>query len=147
MVARVRTPIAPLARVRGGLAQHAAIQVVDSGWRLFVKTDKGEASLEGTEAIKALSLLLPAINQNGASQKQLEEALAMIDRAGGSNAYLRSGLPAVVGTGLQLVDRLPVVVRTAIEIASAEEVERRALLGELAAVSLSQFEARERSSV
>ena len=99
-------------------------------------TDRAHTDVRGESAMRAAAQILPRLNRQGASRSQLEEAVklatteddpsAPFDRAARSpRAAWRS---YGVGTILTL---MPMELRLALEMASHEESERRALEGEL----------------
>ena len=73
--------------------------------------------------------VLPAINHAGASRAQVSEATSLLESAGSAEAVFARAAnrphPAVLAD-------LPAPVRLAMEMAAHDEVERRALEGELA---------------
>jgi len=98
--------------------------------------------IEGDAALRAVSSLLPAMNENGAKKDEVNEAVRMIgdtpdpsilfERYAGipvdwvRRSRITQGEPAVVLAGL------PKEIRLALEMATHEDTERRALEGELA---------------
>jgi len=140
---RVATPNGTFARVRAEFARSAAIQAHESGWRLFVKHEQGATDLHGEEATRALSLLLPHINANGAGRKEVNEAVALIERAGSPERFINQTLTAQqLGSGIQTIRSLPPLLRFALEIAVNEEAEKGVLRGDLAAIAIERDTAR-----
>jgi len=142
-VMRIALPSGMLARVRAEYARSAAIQVDQSGWRLFVKHEHGTSDLHGRDALRALALLLPHINADGAGRKQVGDAVALIERAGGPERFIDESLTVQrLGPGIQTLRSLPAILRVALEIAVNEEAEKGALRGDLAAIAIERDTAR-----
>jgi hypothetical protein len=122
--------------------QSIAISIDESGWRLFGQHAWGEVQLDGAAAKRLLAMQLPIIAQ-GAKREVAEQAIEVIQRAGGPTPYLDRTISASgLGVGLHRVASLPAVTMAALEIALNEEHERAALRGELAAVGLEHVSAR-----
>ena len=109
------------------------------------------AILIGDDARRAAAKLLPALNAVGANRNQVRSALETASSAANPDElfsrYLRAPVrvPATLDNGLfvgepypefqpvdQLLAKLPAHVRLALEMATHEDSERRALDGELA---------------
>jgi hypothetical protein len=106
----------------------------------------------GPEALQAASKLLPAINEKGARSEEVQLAVELIADAGDpSKLFERYATTSVRvkaratagGEYGHVIDRLPKEVRIALEMASHEEQERRALEGELALLEAAWREAEE----
>jgi hypothetical protein len=102
---------------------------------LSVKVKGKVEEFHGVEAIRHAGRLLPAINVAGGSKKTTANAVQLLDAERGSEAYLdhffgvgpttdRKGRP-------QPISALPASSRLALEMALHEEVERKAIEGEL----------------
>jgi len=140
---RIALPSGKFARVRAEFARSAAIQADASGWRLFVQHEHGASDLAGRDAIRALSLLLPPINQNGADRKRVDEAVALIERAGGPEPFINHTFSAQqFGPAIRTLRSIDPVVLVALEIAVNEEAEKGALRGDLAAIAIEHDTAR-----
>lgn len=144
-------------RVRASHLGRVALLSENGGWALRVAfhddkkhfDDRGysvndsDAVLRGDEALRVASQLLPAINSAGARRDEVNDAVRMIgdtvdptslfDRYAKTGTFLKSvrwsrdaDLPG------RLVGSLPKEVRLALEMATHEDSERRALEGELA---------------
>jgi hypothetical protein len=87
--------------------------------------------LTGAEAERAVGYVLPAINWAGAERRQVDEAVQLIEQSRLAPADFVYELALRAGEGRRLQD-LPNAARLALEMASHEESERRAMEGELA---------------
>jgi hypothetical protein len=113
-------------------------------WRDFSsERDETAVTLRGDAALRVAAQLLPAINSAGANRADVGEAVRMIGDAADPTALFKRH--ATIGSFLKSVRRrdiadregrlvasLPKQVRLALEMATHEESERRALEGELA---------------
>jgi hypothetical protein len=102
----------------------------------------------GKEALQAASKLLPAINEKGARGEEVQTAVRLVTDAGDPgelfNRYAaRRDRWTSGGESGHVVSSLPQEVRIALEMASHEEQERRALEGELALLEAAWREADE----
>lgn len=89
VVARIPLSAGRLAVVRRRhLADSSLVARGDYTVALCLACDAGEEFLEGPEALRALRALMPAVNQSGASPRQVELALALLDAAATPDAYL-----------------------------------------------------------
>jgi hypothetical protein len=100
---------------------------------------EGTAHLGGAAALHAAGLLLPKINGSGAAARQVQDAVTLIEQAGGperwfAEAAARTSAWAAASTwgDTGALRYLPAPARLALEMAAHEEEERRALEGELA---------------
>ena len=116
-----------------------------------MKDSAYEVTLKGDEAFRAAGKLLPAVNEDGAKAREVQDAVKLIggitdprllfDRyAGGAGAPARPRVGAKAG---HVINALPREVRLALEMAAHEEQERRALEGELAILEAAWREAEE----
>lgn len=111
---------------------------------LDVPYDRGRAHFEGTSAISAASVLLAGANRFGASDDDVQQAVAQIEQHGDASGYLaaastlgdwRLRVGSLINRYRDLgVMRLSSTERLALEMAVHEEAERRALDGELQAL-------------
>lgn len=146
---------AGLARVRLSHLNHVALIGEGDGWSLkvpFEAADSGRrfansadrfAILRGEDALRVAAQLLPTINSAGARRAEVDDAVRMIGDAPDPAALFKrhASLPSFLknvrwrdgsdGEG-RLINNLPREVRLALEMATHEESERRALEGELA---------------
>jgi len=102
---------------------------------------EGTMLIRGDEALRAASQLLPAINESGAKRGEVDEAVRIIGEAPDPShlfgRYAVEPLPAgrratSMGDATRVLANLPKEVRLALEMATHEDSERRALEGELA---------------
>jgi hypothetical protein len=113
------------------------------GRGLFTESGERSATLRGDDALRVASQLLPAINSSGAKRGEVNDAVRMIGDSADPGALFKRY--ATIGTFLKwprrrdlpdsegrLIGNLPKEVRLALEMATHEESERRALEGELA---------------
>jgi hypothetical protein len=109
----------------------------------------------GAEALHAASKLLPALNEKGAKKDEVESAVTLVGEAGDParlfNRY--AAMPVVLSRRVKTAEqghvlhRLPKEVRLALEMASHEEQERRALEGELSLLAAAWKEAEEIANI
>ena len=112
----------------------------------------------GPDALRAASKLLPAINESGARATEVRSAVDLVTEAGDPMRIFRRYAPTPSRFGRSpsdewrasmqnaeghMVSNLPKEVRLALEMASHEEQERRALEGELALLEAAWREAEE----
>jgi hypothetical protein len=96
--------------------------------------------LTGEDAVRAASALLPRINRGGGSAEQIQSAVGLIEEASDpTELFKRVAREHEVRSARRFgnpnrrnaLKRVPVATRLALEMASHEESERRALEGEL----------------
>lgn len=170
VVARAPTADGERAMIRGKHLRHARLTTSvggsgDQSWGLSVRHDKGASEINGNEAIQVAAKVLAQVNKVGGSPKSVRRAVDRLDHEGGSERLFgriasnpvkeSSGLvqwwsgagvdtggdPAGTLRSLALSDRL------ALEMATHEESERRALEGELATLRDAWREAEEIASI
>lgn len=119
----------PMGKRKGWKALYTAVDDDPLG----VAPGDGAALFTGTQALRAASQLLPALNESGARAREVQSAVAIVSDAGDPARLFHryAGDWPVRGRGHAL-HALPKDVRLALEMASHEEQERRALEGELA---------------
>lgn len=154
-----------LVPIRKKQLEHAAIVNIDEAWALRVSLRKpGKAgyvdvygdrwtsvTYTGSEALHAASKLLPAINESGAKAGEVQSAVQIIGETGDpARLFTRYAAAPRRPAGRHHSDeaghyltKLPKEVRLALEMASHEEQERRALEGELALLEAAWREAEE----
>jgi hypothetical protein len=93
-------------------------------WRLMIKS---YAVLSGRGALRAAGVLLPLINRRGGSRRQVTDAVAMLERV--DRPY---DVFSIAARRSLAIAEAPASVRLALEMATHEETERRAMEGELA---------------
>lgn len=161
-------------RVRLKQLNEVALLNDDEGWGLRVpfhvssnekpktgRLPKGaDASvlLRGDAALQAAGQLLPAINASGAKRAEVDDAVRMIGEAADPTSLFqryatigrflraarRGSLPDEAG---RLMANLPKEVRLALEMATHEESERRALEGELSLLETAWQQAEEIAAI
>ena len=102
----------------------------------------GAVHLVGDEAQRAAGYVLPAINWAGAERREVQEAVDLIEHSRRSPADFVHDVVRGAGGGRRLQD-LPNATRLALEMASHEESERRAMEGELALLEAAWRQAEE----
>jgi hypothetical protein len=119
------------------------------------KDDTFDVTLKGEQALKAAGKLLPAVNEDGAKEKDVQSAVKIIGEvtdpaqlfaryAGPAGARARPRIhPRINHTLGHVIGALPREVRLALEMAAHEEQERRAMEGELAILEAAWREAEE----
>jgi hypothetical protein len=165
-VARIRMDDRQIIRVRLG---HLSETTLDRGSAgpiaLDVRHDTGYRRIDGPEAMRVASMLMPKVNRYGGTKQTISQAVTELDATRGSEGYLdnlagfarvttqaRRGrrvrpfavmqdMPASGLFGLNPVQRL------AFEMALHEEAERRALDGELAELEAAWREAEEIAAI
>jgi hypothetical protein len=113
-------------------------------WSLHVPTGRKQTIMvRGEEAQHATALLLPQINRGGGNSVQVQNAVNLLDVAGDPVNYVSGVARNYEAYGTNQLLKLPTSVRLAIEMATHEEAERRALEGELKALEIAWKEAEE----
>ena len=96
--------------------------------------------LTGEDAVRAAGALLPSLNSGGGSTEQVQRAVGIVEEAGTPAELFsqaardlrdRGGTTWVDPRRRSALKRVPVATRLALEMATHEESERRALEGEL----------------
>ncbi len=124
----------------------------------FSSSHEEAALLTGDDALHAAGKLLPAINAGGANKSQVASAVKLMgDAADASELFGRVGVgralqKRVFGTKAEPVpghrlSTLPAELRLALEMATHEESERRALEGELALLEAEWRQAEEIAAI
>jgi hypothetical protein len=98
--------------------------------------------LTGENARRAAGFVLPAINWAGAEKRDVEQAVQLIEDAKTTPAEFLHDVAKRTGMSRRLHE-LPSASRLALEMASHEEVERRAMEGELALLEAAWRQAEE----
>jgi len=141
VVARLHTEDRQLIQVHRKQLEGMRLSAEPGGreWSLRVRHDKGTSYLAGETAVRAMGMLLPAVNRFGGSREQVGDAVAFIEAEGDAERYLlraaqRSAKrPLAFGelTGDAEPLSLRGVERLALEMAAHEQSERQAAQGEL----------------
>lgn len=156
--ARVRLPgTDTVIPIRKKQLNKVAVVRAEDDWALRVPLPGSEGGgsrlFTGPSALQAAGKLLPAINEKGAKADEVQSAVSLVVDAGDPGGLFRryAGSPGRVEparSGRQLSEghvlaNLPKEVRIALEMASHEEQERRALEGELALLEAAWKDAEE----
>jgi hypothetical protein len=131
------------ARLRWGLADgrwsidvtHRPDAPADARWWKLA-TSRSVTTFTGDEALSAARLLLPGVNARGAGRNAVQEAVDYLERspdpeqlfARTARDHTTDGAPRERSVVLR---KLPLPVRLALEMSAHEDMERRALEGEL----------------
>ncbi|MEO9018952.1 MAG: hypothetical protein ABI314_00470 [Gemmatimonadaceae bacterium] len=169
IVARVPTPDGVIDITQALLPKARIVRLDDSDWQLalecrgskpnggarrwFDYESRGFArprtvNLTSRDALPALAALLPRVNGSGGSRRHVETAVRMLEESGGATnmASVAASLAMKPRWNAMKQGRLsavPVEVRLALEMATHEADERRALEGELATLEERWKEAEE----
>src|SRR5690348_742307 len=131
---------------------HRSAAEVLHGWKWTrrMRGPRPTTVLTGADATAAARLVLPRLNASGAGSATVRDAVRLLEEAGGTDFCFadaarldtRHHSRVRIGFGLSGLDRsrsdpdslinYPIAARLALEMAAHEEIERRALEGELA---------------
>ena len=105
--------------------------------------------LVGGPALEAAQVFLAGANAWGGPAREVREAVRRIERAGSPERYFHAaeGEARKMGLGHRDLRAMPREIRLALEMASHEDAERRAMEGELAALERRWREAEEIAAV
>jgi hypothetical protein len=98
--------------------------------------------LTGDQAERAVGYVLPAINWAGAEKREVNDAVQLIEQSRQSPFDFVHDVAQRTGAGRRLQD-IPNAARLALEMASHEQAERRAMQGELALLEAAWRQAEE----
>jgi hypothetical protein len=153
--------------IRAGDGARARLRPGDGelGWRLIVPRLRSDVELDGDEGLRVLRKLVPRANPWGGSPAQVEEALSDVERVGSPSGLVRmvaselghtwnvdpAHNPLAFGalgpaSPHRIVTGRP-RLRLALEMAVNEEIERRALAGEMHLLEREWREAEELAGV
>lgn len=132
---------------------HRAYLAGRTSWWKYTP-DAEQTEIYGEHAIRVAAGVLPRLNHRGASRRQLEKAVGLAtEHANPSVVFEQAARIAATnrnwnefGKGA-LLSHVPAEVRLALEMASHEESERRALEGELAVLEAAWREAEEIAAI
>ncbi|MGH7636087.1 MAG: hypothetical protein ACREOK_00420 [Gemmatimonadaceae bacterium] len=129
-------------------AMKAQVEVWNEGWRLLAPSSEGVSVLEGQGAVRALARLLPHMHRTGASERQVREAIGLIEQAGGPERLIALMLSQRgISLGRHELTALPRRLMLALEMASNEESELTTLRGEMAAMRLDLNQAAQTAAI
>lgn len=123
------------------------------GW--FMEAHRGDHIVrrEGEEAIQLAGRLLPHINVQGADKRHVEWAVRYIEKDGTGGDFFRAAAATLAERRGALLGPQPRVasapdpLKLALEMAAHEDVERRAMQGELATLESAWREAEEIAAI
>lgn len=131
-----------------------------SPWYRYDRRTPQVHEIRGEAAMRAAAALLPRMNSGGGSKDEVSRAVGYLEEAGSPDALFRRAVeairkrdatrayPLVNGKLLKnQLKNLPTVGRLALEMASHEESERRALEGELSLLEEEWREAEEIAAI
>jgi len=175
IVARVRTPNGVVDIPRSVVPQVKIVGSSASSWQLSIDhrptVPSGKSSpdrwsmspprflgrnrntrLDPIDASAALAALLPVINGRGGSRSKVQAAVELVGQAGDATKLLNAAASLAIKPGWDKKTRgrlstLPLEARLALEMATHEEDERRALDGELAVLEARWKEAEEIAAI
>ncbi len=167
VVARVDTPSGATSIIRGHHLKSARVTPDNEGaddarWILSTRADGEDVKLRGEHATWLVGKILARINHVGGGETVLNDAVARLEHEGGSNAlfhhiaekppyeksawarwWYETGGAAGAISQPGTLQSMPAADRLALEMASHEEAERRAMEGELKALEAAWREAEE----
>ena len=129
------TPRASTAATTSGPTSGSSARASNAeGWRLRVGFTSREIDIEGSQAFQVLGSILPQISIYGASRRDVDGAVAMLDAAIDPAKHVARTVDRICRSGYAMSDigSIPMGLRLSLEMDSQEESERRALEGELA---------------
>ena len=109
------------------------------------------AIITGHDALEALRVMLPLVNETGGRKQTVQDAVGLIEKVGGPERAFTT-ITKKSGRGEKHdpsweINALPRDITLALEMAAHEETERRALEGELAALEAQWKEAEEIAAI
>ena len=149
------TPVA----IRLKQLNRVSIVRADDSWALGIPVDDSIAIVTGAEAMRAAAKLLPAINASGAKREEVDAAVNLIGSAseplqlfesvagGGTTTMTARRRKYTAVAGGHAIANLSKATRLALEMATHEESERRALEGELALLEAEWRQAEEIAAI
>lgn len=168
VVARVQTPDGMVNVTSEQLPHAKIIRSAESGWQLSLTHQvratsgvykwyeydprparhKSTVNLEPRDALRALASLLPAVNGRGGTKRNVQTAVELVETAGNATKLLNTAASLAMKPGWSATTQgrlsiIPLEARLALEMATHEGDERRALEGELAVLEARWKEAEE----
>jgi len=129
---RVKLPNGRVQRLDLQAAETVRLEPDDSNWKLLWDRPGGVVSFSGVNAERALRSIVAGANLAGGSREQVTSALSLLDASGDAASFLVKVARSSERHGVRGMASLPQDVRLAVEMALHEDVERRAMVGELA---------------
>jgi len=134
------------------LVQNAALP---QGWCLELHCRGGRVVIDSDLAVHAVAMIMPRMNGEGGSKREVADAVNRLELSGGTGMLLKSIAadpqrqepPRWRSKSPPGVHHLPAETRLAIEMAVNEENERRALEGELAILEMAWKDAEEIAAI
>lgn len=141
--------------------EHSELSRDDAGWLLRLSYDPGEGlgfrtnyrmvDLRGADAMRVAGQLLPKINSKGATAREVQHAAQLVgeyrdhERLFKSQARSvpRARISSKASSSWAAISKFPNYVKLALEMATHEEQERRAMEGELALLAAAWAQAEE----
>lgn len=138
--------------VRGADLQRTRLTTEDGVPLLTVPHKNGKAErFRAGEALRAASVIMPAINRAGGGKAAVAAAVEHLERMGTAEAFLQTAARRLQADARyrkpRPLNQLPTPSRLAIEMALHEEQERRALEGELKVLERAWQEAERIASI
>jgi hypothetical protein len=132
VIARVTPPGGEPLTVRRKHLKHVELTRAEGDdWVLGLPAGKKRiVRITGADAVRAAGLILPSLNQAGGAERTVREAVWLLEAERDPARYFAAA--AARGRESARVAALPAPMRLALEMASHEESERRAMEGELA---------------
>ena len=135
-------------RLEHGVARNPST----SWWKYDAQTRT--TVLQGAEALRVVGQILPAMNDSGASKRQVNEAIGLIVDHPDSDAFFRAaartaGRPSwgTEPSTRGMLQQLPYPILLALEMIAHEESERRAMEGDLRLLEAAWREAEEIAAI
>ena len=122
----------------------------DAGWALRAEHERGSTIVTGHVALRVAARVLAQLNDSGAFQPTVRAAVSRLEAAGGPAELLRATVGEERGSDVprpRWLQLLPAVDRLALEMATHEESEQRALAGELVALEAEWRQAEQIASI
>lgn len=142
---RLTTRLVDIGRVELNVQLNGAFELnvpvvtnaIRARWRRALGTQMH--TLAGDDAVRAASALLPMLNRSGGSASDVRSAVELIENSATPNQLFREAADELLwmkkshfaSDSTFALKRLPIATRLALEMASHEDSERRALEGEL----------------
>lgn len=143
--------------LRGKDMKRIVLASTGGKWTLSMPYNSGVSALRpivtltGADALRAAATVLPAVNVKGANREQVSNAVSLLDRTPDAHELFltatKTQMTAARGVYEVFLDRLPQSVRLALEMAAHEDIERRAMEGELSLLEHAWREAEEIAAI